>query len=177
MSFQFVRTRVEIILASSPWPEADALLLPANNYLWMATGPARDVKQAAGEEVERAAVRAGPIALGEVAITPAGALPLAGILHVAVMGQDLAFNGDAASQGVRRALQLAGERRWLRLLLHSCLSAARSGGREGIRPMLAVLVEELLEGHALTALTLLAADEKERKLMHDALLGIVQSHR
>ncbi len=72
MSFHFVQTRVDIQDPATRWPEADALFLPTNDYLWMAAGPALAVKQAAGAEIELAAVRQGPIGLGEVVVTEGG---------------------------------------------------------------------------------------------------------
>ena len=65
MSFQFVHTKVMIAPSAPPWPEADALVLPTNDYLWMATGPALDVKQMTGDEIELAAVRQGPVDPGQ----------------------------------------------------------------------------------------------------------------
>jgi O-acetyl-ADP-ribose deacetylase (regulator of RNase III) len=177
LSFHFVKTRVQIMAASSPWPEGDALVLPANDYLWMSTGPARAVKQAAGEDVERLAVRAGPIAVGDVVATPAGSLPLQGILHWAVMGQDLALQPEEAAAGLRKAIHAAEQRRWLRLLVHSFTTAGRATRPEAASAtILHALVEELLEGAAITSVMLLAADEKDRKLLHESLLRIVQAH-
>ena len=103
MSFQFVQTKVAITLSESPWPDADALVLPTNDYLWMATGPALEINQRAGEEVEIEAVRQGPIAQGTVAVTSAGPLPFAGIIHAAVMGQELVAWGSPPRRPWRMA--------------------------------------------------------------------------
>lgn len=176
MSFQFVKTRVQISLAAPRWPDADALVLPTNDYLWMAAGPAGDVKRAAGDEVELAAVRAGPIPLGEVAVTPAGNLPLQAIIHVAVMGQDLVVHAPSTAKGLVAALRIAEQRRWSRLLVHSFVTAGRSPRPEVAVPALEELVDELLGGHAVSLLYLLASDEKEKAVLHDALLRIVQKH-
>jgi O-acetyl-ADP-ribose deacetylase (regulator of RNase III) len=176
VSFQFVKTRVQISLASGPWPEADALVLPTNDYLWMASGPAGGVKRSAGDEVELAAVRAGPIPVGEVVQTAAGTLPFQAILHVAVMGQDLLVQAPAAAAGLWKAILLAEQKQWSRLIIHSFVTAGRSARPEVAMPALQGLVNGLLDGRAITLLHFLAADEKEKAVLHDALLRIVQKH-
>ena len=176
MSFRFMQTQVEIALAEGPWPEADALLLPTNDYLWMATGPALTIKQSAGEEVELEAVRSGPIPVGGVVATGSGNLPLSGIVHAAVMGQDLHVDGKIAGGALRRGIAKAIERRWQRLLIHSFLGTGRSTSREVAHQILDVLVDELLEGLNLQEIVLLALDESERAVLHQTLLHIVQSH-
>ncbi len=176
MSFHFVQTRVEIQDGPARWPEADALFLPTNDYLWMAAGPALAVKQAAGDEIELAAVRQGPIAQGDVVLTEAGALPFAAVVHGAVMGQDLHLNGEAAARAVRRCLALAGEKRWTRLVLHSFHGAGRRTQRESVQEALAAMVECLLEGAPVRQITLLCLDDNERRALHEDLLHLIQIH-
>jgi O-acetyl-ADP-ribose deacetylase (regulator of RNase III) len=171
-----MHTRVEIALSTAGLPEADGLLLPTNDYLWMAAGPALELKTQAGEEVEIEAVRQGPIALGEVVATAAGSLALSGILHAAVMGQDLHLQEEAAAQAIRKGLAAAGKRKWSRLLVHSFLATGRGTHREVAARVLGALVDELLEGGSLREVTLLASDEAEHGLLHDAMLRIIQGH-
>jgi hypothetical protein len=177
VSFHFVRTRVEFSPARLAWPEADALVLPTNDYLWMATGPALEIKKLAGEEVEFSAVRLGPIPLGDVVVGPAGNLPLSGIIHAAVMGQDLQLDTEKAALAIERALQLGVTRKWPRLLLHSLLATGRGTKPEAIRAPLSRLVEFLLEGTSLRSITILLANEGEGPIFHEAMLRIVQGHR
>lgn len=174
MSFRFMGTDVKIIEAGSHWPEADALLLPTNDYLWMAEGPALDVKQQAGEEVELEAVRSGPVEVGAVVATGPGSLPLSGIVHAAVMGQDLHVDGKAVGKATRGGINLADEKGWQRLLIHSFLGSGRGTRRDVANDLLSAMVEELLDGRRLTEITLLALDESEREVLHEALLHIIQ---
>lgn len=176
MSFHFVRTRVDLSAASSPWPEADALVLPTNDYLWMATGPALETKKLAGEEAELAAVRLGPIPAGEIAVAPAGMLPLSGIIHAAVMGQDLILDGDMAAEAVARAIRVAGERKWTRLIIHSFLATGRGTRPESIRGALRAMVEIFLDETPLRSVTLLVENEAERAVLHEAMMRILQEH-
>jgi len=175
MSFHFMHTHLEIAAASLPWPEADALFLPTNDYLWMAEGPALEVKKEAGEEVELEAVRQGPAALGEVVVTRPGSLPLSGILHGAVMGQDLQLDAEAASRAIEGGLKMANEKGWERLLVHSLLTTGKGTRREVVGKALGVLVQALLEGQRLRSVTLLGVDEAERAFLHEAVLHIIQT--
>jgi len=171
-----VQTRIEIQLASKPWPEAQGLVLPTNDYLWMAAGPALALKQAGGEEIELAAVRQGPIPMGEVTVTGAGTLPLAGVVHAAVMGQDLRVDAAAAAKAMSRSLEVAAVRHWKQLLIHSLHGAAKGTRRETVQAALSVLIDELLEGCSLSQITLLALDEAERSALHEDLLHLIQKH-
>jgi O-acetyl-ADP-ribose deacetylase (regulator of RNase III) len=143
----------------------------------MAAGPALEVKNQAGEEVEIEAVRLGPISLGEVVATRAGSLPFEGILHAAVMGQDLHLKEEAATKAVREGVSTASKRKWNRLLVHSFLATGRGTHREIARPILGALVDELLEGRSLEEVTLLATDEAEQRVLHDAMLRVIQGHQ
>jgi O-acetyl-ADP-ribose deacetylase (regulator of RNase III) len=176
VSFHFVRTRVEIALASAPWPEADALILPTNDYLWMATGPALETKMLAGEEAELAAVRLGPIPPGQVMIAPAGSLPLAAIIHTAVMGQDLHVDGPLAAQALAHAVKTAGDRKWSRLLIHSILATGRGTRPEVLRGALSNIVDIFLDETPVRSVTFLVENEAERSVLHEAMLRIVQGH-
>ena len=176
MSFHFVHTRVDISLAGAPWPDADALILPTNDYLWMATGPALETKQRAGEEAELAAVRLGPVPPGDVVVASPGDLPLAGIVHAAVMGQDLEVDGALAAQAMARAVRIAAERKWARLLVHSLLATGRGTRPDVVHGALAAMVDLLLDETPIRTMTLLAENDLERAILHDAMLRIVQGH-
>jgi hypothetical protein len=176
VSFQIIRTQVALHLASSPWPEADALVLPTNDYLWMSAGPPLSVKQLAGEEVELSAVRQGPAEPGEVVLTEAGGLPLQGVLHAVVMGQDLAVDPDSSASAMGNALVMAARKKWTRILVHSLLASGRGTRRETVQRWLAALVEHLLAGSDIRHVTLLATDEADRKALHDDLLRAIQKH-
>jgi len=159
-----------------PLPEGDVLILPTNDYLWMGAGPGLAVKQAAGEEVELEAVRSGPIALGEIAVTGSGRLGFSGIIHAAVMGQDLLLDEKAAQQALQGGLAEATDRGWGRILIHSFLNAARGTPRQVATPILGRLVELLLAREARRVVTLLAVDDAERAVLHEAMIRVIQTH-
>ena len=88
---------------------ADAIVNAANNHLWMGAGVAGAIKRAGGIEIEQEAVKRGPIEVGEVAVTGAGALPARHVIHAAVMGQDLIPSADSIRSATRHALAAADE--------------------------------------------------------------------
>jgi len=59
----------------------------ANTALIMGGGVAAALLAEAGSEVEEEAVAHAPVAVGDVVVTEAGALPMRHILHVAVVGE------------------------------------------------------------------------------------------
>ena len=89
--------------------QVDAVVNAANNHLWMGAGVAGAIKRVGGSEIEAEAVKLGPIAVGDVAVTAAGRLPARHVIHAAVMGQDLIPTADTIAQATRNALQAADE--------------------------------------------------------------------
>ena len=69
--------------------EVDAIIVPANESLFM-TGPvAAAVKRRAGDTVERAAVSQGPVVAGSVVVTDGGALATPWLIHAVAVGHEL----------------------------------------------------------------------------------------
>lgn len=151
-------------------------MVPSNDYLWMSAGPPLDVKQKAGEDVELSAVRQGPLKLGDVAVTEAGRLPLLGIVHAVVMGQDLVVGADAAAAALVKAIDLAEEKGWTRVLVHSLHATGRGTPRTTVQRCLGAMVERLLQGSGVRQIVLLAADEADRKALHEDMLLSIQKH-
>jgi O-acetyl-ADP-ribose deacetylase len=89
--------------------EAEALVNAANNYLWMGSGVAGALKMAGGREIEEEAVKKGPIAVGEVAVTGAGNLKANYVIHAVVMGQDLQTDAVIIETATANSLARAGE--------------------------------------------------------------------
>lgn len=68
--------------------EVDALVISANESLFMTAGPAASVKRHGGEEIERAAVDQGPVPPGHAVVTHAGALAAGYAIHAVAVGHD-----------------------------------------------------------------------------------------
>jgi O-acetyl-ADP-ribose deacetylase len=89
--------------------EVDAIVNPANPSLWMATGVGGAIKRAGGDEIEFAAVRQGPIGLGEAVVTPAGSLAARIVIHAVSLDRDRRTSAGAIRGAVRSAMARARE--------------------------------------------------------------------
>ncbi len=69
--------------------EVDAIVVPANESLFMTSGVAAAVKRYAGDAVERDAVTQGPILPGRVVVTSGGDLAAPWLMHAVAVGHDL----------------------------------------------------------------------------------------
>ncbi len=95
----------------------DAIVNAANSQLWMGGGVAGAIKRRGGEEIEREAVRQGPIAVGDAVVTAGGTLPAKAVIHAATMGPDLATDESAIRRATGSALARAGERQFASIAL------------------------------------------------------------
>jgi O-acetyl-ADP-ribose deacetylase (regulator of RNase III) len=85
--------------------EVDAIIVPANESLFMTNPLARAVKLLAGEAVESDAIRQGPLKPGSAVVTGAGNLAASYLIHAVAVGHELkGSRGDLVS-----ALQAAFE--------------------------------------------------------------------
>lgn len=87
--------------------EVDALVIGANESLFMTAGAAASVKRHAGNEVERAAVEQGPIAPGTAIVTSGGNLPAGYIIHAVAVGHDRIADATVLERALRAALAFA----------------------------------------------------------------------
>lgn len=88
--------------------EVDAILVPANESLFMTTPVGRAVRQRAGESVERDAVLQGPIEAGSAIVTGGGDLATPYVVHVVGVGHELRADPDRLRRALDAALQLCG---------------------------------------------------------------------
>jgi O-acetyl-ADP-ribose deacetylase (regulator of RNase III) len=87
--------------------EVDALVVSANETLFMTGGAAAAVKRHGGEEIERAAVDQGPVPIGSVVVTHAGSLAAGYVIHAVVVGHDRVADATRLTAAVRGVLALA----------------------------------------------------------------------
>jgi O-acetyl-ADP-ribose deacetylase len=83
--------------------EVDAVIIPANESLFMTAPVAASVKRYAGNEVETEAVAQGPVPAGSAVVTGGGRLAAPYLIHTVGVGHDL--RRDAKQ--LRRALDAA----------------------------------------------------------------------
>jgi O-acetyl-ADP-ribose deacetylase (regulator of RNase III) len=89
--------------------EVDAIVNPANLSLWMATGVGGAIKRAGGDAIEFAAVRQGPVPLGEAIVTPAGSLAAKSVIHAVSLDRDRRTSATIIEAAVRSAMARARE--------------------------------------------------------------------
>ncbi len=87
--------------------EVDALVVGANESLFMTAGPAASVRRHGGEVIERAAVAQGPLRPGEAAATEAGTLAAAYVIHAVGVGHDRIADRERLTRAIRSALAFA----------------------------------------------------------------------
>ncbi len=89
--------------------EVDAVIVPANESLFMTSALAADVKRRAGLAVEAAAVAQGPVPAGSAVVTPAGNLAASYVIHAVAVGHDLKADRERLVSAIRAALDAAEE--------------------------------------------------------------------
>ena len=90
--------------------DTDAIVNAANNAFWMGGGVAGAIKARGGAEIEREAMRQGPVEPGDCVVTSAGRLAARYVIHAAVMGQDLVTSAAFIERATTNALRAADER-------------------------------------------------------------------
>jgi O-acetyl-ADP-ribose deacetylase (regulator of RNase III) len=107
MKIHIGQTEISIVQGDIADQETDAIVNAANNHLWMGAGVAGAIKRKGGVQIEQEAMAQGPIEVGSVAITSAGSLKAKGVIHAAVMGQDLHTGAEIITRATRSSLALA----------------------------------------------------------------------
>ena len=87
----------------------DAIVNAANNKLVMGGGVAGAIKKKGGENIEKEAVKLGPIEIGAAVATAAGKLPAKFVIHAATMGIDFATDEIKIRNACGSALKVAEE--------------------------------------------------------------------
>ena len=158
--------------------DTDAVVNAANNHLWMGAGVAGAIKALGGEEIERAAMKLGPIEPGQAVTTSAGRLKARYCIHAAAMGQDLGTRADLISEATRSALAEAG-----RLGLDSVAFPALGTGVGGFpaescaRLMLAAALSHSRTSPKPGSVTFVLRDEPAFRSFSDALKSIPEPNQ
>lgn len=98
------RRQLNVVLGDITEQATDAVVNAANNHLWMGSGVAGAIKAKGGLEIEREAMRLGPIDPGQAVTTTAGRLKARYCIHAAAMGQDLVTGAELIARATRSAL-------------------------------------------------------------------------
>jgi O-acetyl-ADP-ribose deacetylase len=89
--------------------EVDAIVVPANESLFMTAGVAASLKRRAGDAVEAAAVALGPLAPGHAVVTIGGGLATPHLIHAVAVGHSLQADPDRLRAAVAAAFDCAAQ--------------------------------------------------------------------
>lgn len=98
---------IEICMGDIATATTDAIVNAANNHLYMGAGVAGALKAHGGIEIEKEAIKKGPIPIGSAIETGAGRLKSRYVIHAAVMGMDFATNEKYIRDATENSLTLA----------------------------------------------------------------------
>jgi O-acetyl-ADP-ribose deacetylase (regulator of RNase III) len=87
----------------------DAIVNAANSALVLGSGVAGAIRDRGGPEIQAECDAIGPIAVGDAAVTGAGALPARWVIHAASMPPGGRASEASVAASVRRSLELAAE--------------------------------------------------------------------
>jgi len=149
--------------------EVDALVVGANESLFMTAGAAASVKRHGGDAIERAAVDQGPIEPGRAVATTGGTLAASYVIHAVAVGHDRIADPQRLLAAVQSALALCAP-----LQVHR-IAVAPLGLEHGAFPvseaaelLVAALVAEA-PAQGLESIVIAAAHAAEAHAMADAL--------
>jgi O-acetyl-ADP-ribose deacetylase len=149
--------------------EVDALVVAANESLFMTSGAAASVKRHGGDAIERAAVDQGPIEPGRAVATTGGTLAAPYVIHAVAVGHDRIADPERLRAALRSALALCEP-----LQLHR-IAVAPLGVDHGLFPIdeaAELLVASLVEegaAHGLESVVIATPNAAESRAVADAL--------
>jgi len=99
----------EIIVKQGDITEEDtrAIVNAANNHFFMGGGVAGAIKRRGGKSIEEAAVKLGPVEIGESVMTSAGSLKADFVIHACTMGKDFKTDEEKIRRSAASTLKIA----------------------------------------------------------------------
>ncbi len=168
--FNIFGTRIDVRASDPLAVEADGLVIPANDHLWMGTGLGGAVKKRGGEAIEIAAVRQGPAMLGQTIVTEAGNLRFRRLFHAVLSGQDLKPHHDQIAPALKAAMAAASQEGLERLAIAPLEDEALVGPfRDACRGVVRALIDSLGTGTRLKEVILVTHGEEGRSAYRHAL--------
>ena len=174
MSFRIVNTRIAWASPDKAPTSGEALVIPANDHLWMGAGPGLELKKAYGKELELEAVRLGPIEPGGVAVTSGEGTGFRYLFHAVVSGQDLHWIEGAGARAVESLLAEAAKRKLSELVVHPLHRGMHADGMSAAKEFLGAFLPVLEAGSPVKDITVLTQDDEEWKLFQDLFLQLLR---
>lgn len=170
--FNIYGTRIDVQIVDPLKVEAEGLVIPANDHLWMGTGLGGAIKKIGGEEIEAEAVQQGPAQLGQTLSTGGGKLSFGRLYHAVIAGQDLKAQHPSIAGAVRGAVTRAGQDGLKRLAFAPLESEEMVGPfHDAAREIVSALLDALAEKTPLEMIILTTVKEECRDIYRQALLA------
>ncbi|MBK8230343.1 MAG: hypothetical protein IT349_03730 [Candidatus Eisenbacteria bacterium] len=175
MAFNVINTKVEWVLEARKPTAGPLLVIPANDHLWMGTGPGLEIKKAHGKELEVEAVRQGPVEPGAVVETSAGGTGFQRLLHAAVLDQENHWVPGAGRLAARAMVEAAERLRASELIAYPFHRGAHVRPEVALPEMLSGLLDALERGSSVRRVVVLAADATEQTVLQQTFLQALSS--
>lgn len=175
MTFRVVNTRIGWALPKKAPTEGEALVIPANDHLWMGAGPGLELKKAHGKDLELEAVRLGPVAPGGVAVIPGGSTGFTHLFHAVVSGQDLHWVDGVGGPVVAALITEAEKRKVANLVLHPLHRGVHADRMVATKEVFSGFLARLESGSTVREITVLTQDDEEWKLFQDLFLQLLRA--
>lgn len=104
-----VKNKILIRLGDITDSDTEAIVNAANTDLWLGSGVAAAIKNAAGPEIQKECDQIAPIDLGEAAVTGAGSLKAKYVIHAASMDFENPTTEESLYDAVKNCLLRAEE--------------------------------------------------------------------
>jgi hypothetical protein len=173
MAFRILGTRVEWLPEGERPATGDVLVVPANDHLWMLSGPGLDLRKAHGKEIEIEAVRQGPLEAGKVAVTSGTPGGYRWLYHAVVMGQDLEWTEGAGRSAARESITIAKRASASLIVFYPLYRGIRGRRERPAREMLAGLLDGLGEASGIKTVQVLHQGAEEKALLHETFLQLL----
>jgi O-acetyl-ADP-ribose deacetylase (regulator of RNase III) len=121
-----VKRRITIVEGDLTAQQVDAIVNAANSALVLGAGVAGAIRARGGPTIQAECDAIGPIAVGDAALTGAGALPARFVIHAASMPPGGKASEGSVRSSLRRALELA-SREGLRTIAVPAIGAGIAG--------------------------------------------------
>lgn len=175
MSFRILGTRVDWVVEGDKPAAGDVLVIPANDHLWMLSGPGLDLKKAHGKEIEIEAVRQGPLEAGRVAVTPGALCGYRWLYHAVVMGKDMVWVEGAGRSAARESIENARRASASGVVIHPLYRGVHGRHEPPAREMLAGLLDGLGETSGIKTVSVLYQGAEEKALLHGTFLQLLSA--
>jgi hypothetical protein len=175
MAFRILGTRVDWLLEGEKPASGDVLVIPANDHLWMLSGPGLDLKKTHGKEIEIDAVRQGPLESGQVAVTAGSRCGYRWLHHAVVMAKDLTWIAGAGHAAARESILIAKRASAASVVFYPLYRGVHGRHEQPAGEMLSGLLDGLDGGSGIKTVSVLYQTAEEKALLHGTFLQLLSA--